>query len=144
MADFMPILRRSKLFLFHLSGDGPRFAAAFADAWRQLPLGARRRLLKFWRETRPIVIGHLAERPPPWPHIELISPNLKNFTKGNSGDTFACTAGGRWFAFDSPTACVLRRDANRKAVVCTLHSGSGVRTVTCSNAPSSSTKATLK
>ena len=67
MAEYLPILPRSGLWLFHTDGNGPRFARLFAETWRRVPLCGRRRILKFWREHRPS--GGPSRG---WPHIELI------------------------------------------------------------------------
>lgn len=46
----IPIVARSGLFVGIIdSGDGHRFAELFRRAWLRIPLGARRRMLAYWR-----------------------------------------------------------------------------------------------
>jgi hypothetical protein len=45
----LPLLPRHDVYLNILGGDGQRFARAFQEAWRRLPLWARRQLLSHWR-----------------------------------------------------------------------------------------------
>lgn len=52
----VPIVPRADLFLVSYGhGDEGRFAGLFAKTWRRLPLWARRRLLKHWREDAHVV-----------------------------------------------------------------------------------------
>lgn len=50
-AKLIPIIPRSGLYLCgHGHGDDRRFARLFRETWVSLPLTARRRMLKHWRE----------------------------------------------------------------------------------------------
>lgn len=49
--DAIPILKRHSVYLWSLNCDGSRFAALFHQTWKRLPLGARRRILRHWRES---------------------------------------------------------------------------------------------
>lgn len=108
---FLPIDRRNGLYLFPMDGDGNRFVAAFRRVWRAMPLAARRRLLKHWRENRPqwLPEGY------PWPQIELIA-DKSNFSRGNSAEKATAQIGdfGCTFAFDAafcdaaPNDCVIK------------------------------------
>lgn len=94
MAESIPILPRSGLYLFAVDGKGKRFASIFANTWRKLPLGVRRRLLKHWRAVK-VPAGR------PWPHIELIA-GKSDFRRGNSGNARGQTGAlGHTFAFKS-------------------------------------------
>lgn len=98
---YLPILSRHDVYLFWLAGEGRRFAGLFRRAWGRLPLWARRKLLKRWRERRSElqVLGVEAH----WPHIELIA-NKSNFSRGNSGNAVAQTSpSAASFAFDAAT-----------------------------------------
>jgi len=80
----LPIIRRSGLFFHHFGdGDAKLFASAFAETWRSIPLSARRRLLKYWRDTKPQGCEYK------WPSIELSSAQTHDFSCGNSGDAIA-------------------------------------------------------
>ncbi len=93
---YLSIVSRHDIHLFWLAGDGRRFARLFGQAWGRLPLWARRKLLKHWRQTRP---EHAPELP--WPHIELIA-GKSDFSRGNSDDAIAQTqASAANFAFDA-------------------------------------------
>jgi len=101
-SDYIPIIRRNGLFLYWIDGDGPRFARLFAETWRQLPLWARRRILRYWRETHPRTSNDtLVEVEPPWPHIELLADKSDFHWRGNSKDAMAQTVKGKLFAFKS-------------------------------------------
>src|SRR5262249_23509929 len=47
------LLPRHDVYLWVYDGDGRRFALAFQETWKRLPLGARRRLLSYWASARP-------------------------------------------------------------------------------------------
>ena len=97
-SDYIPIIRRNGLFLYWIDGDGPRFARLFAETWRQLPLWARRKLLKYWREfIAKAVIDCKWEWH--WPVIELVA-DTSDFHRGNSGDAIGQTRlAGTHFGF---------------------------------------------
>ncbi len=94
--QYVPILPRHDLYLFHVGGDAQKFVAAFRRTWCQMPVWARRTLLKHWRRTRPALLTSPACH---WPSIELV-PLKSDFECGNSGDALAQTkANGSEFAF---------------------------------------------
>jgi hypothetical protein len=45
----LPLLPRHAVHIWVLPGEGRRFVAVFRQAWRRLPLWARRRLLAHWK-----------------------------------------------------------------------------------------------
>jgi len=75
------------VYLFCVAGDGRRFARLFRQTWQKLPLSARRRLLKHWREARRLRYGD-APLTAPWPSIELLAYK-SDFSRGNSPDAVA-------------------------------------------------------
>ncbi|MBC8255050.1 MAG: hypothetical protein H8E35_13635 [Ardenticatenia bacterium] len=84
---YIPILPRHKVRLFCVHGDGRRFARLFRQAWSELPLSVRRKLVKHWRESRPRIVG-APEALFPWPGVELIN-DKSDFYRGNSSDALA-------------------------------------------------------
>ena len=62
-ARLIPILPRSGLYLPQYGyGDDRRFARVFRDTWLALPLWARRRMLRHWREDQRRTSGLIATR----------------------------------------------------------------------------------
>lgn len=60
MVQLIPILPRSGLYLPQFGyADDRRFARIFRETWLSLPLWARRRMLRHWREDSRRVIGDL-------------------------------------------------------------------------------------
>ncbi len=104
MAQYIPILPRTGLWLFPTDGDGERFARIFAQTWRRLPLRARRRILKYWRDryrglSRP---SRPSFTSPWWPSIELVPELVGRGYQGKGYRTVGCArkADGR-LMFDS-------------------------------------------
>jgi hypothetical protein len=95
--EYLPILPRHGIHLFCVAGNGPRFVDAFRRTWRQVPLWARRVLLKHWRKVNAglgDLAGHMR-----FPDIELVDFK-SNFARGNSGNAVAQTnAAATCFAF---------------------------------------------
>jgi hypothetical protein len=60
----LPLLPRHRVYLRVDAGDGPAFARLFRATWDRLPLGARRRILGYWR-------GDLSGLMPLSPSVEL-------------------------------------------------------------------------
>lgn len=50
----LPIDARHQIYLWPYSGNGPRFVGLFRATWTRIPLGARRRMLKHWRDDSTI------------------------------------------------------------------------------------------
>src|SRR4051812_30768177 len=50
--QFRRLLPRHHIYLFAPKGGGERFARLFVETWRRLPLYARRRILKHWKNDR--------------------------------------------------------------------------------------------
>jgi hypothetical protein len=62
----LPLLQRRCIYLTDDGGDSPRFARLFQETWKRIPLGARRRMLAYWRTGRNY--GHILS-----PTVELAS-----------------------------------------------------------------------
>ncbi len=75
--EFIPIEKKSGLWLFALALGGEEFAARFRAVWRKLPLAVRRRLKKHWRSVRWECMPSEIR----WPLIELWECELE---RGNS------------------------------------------------------------
>lgn len=67
IVKYLPIIPASGLWLLKLGiGNDERFAQIFRDTWRQIPLKARRLIVKFWRRNTP-----------PWAATGLRSPTIQ-------------------------------------------------------------------
>ena len=99
---YVRLLPRHGIHLFWVAGDGPRFVEAFRRTWRQVPLWARRVLLRHWRKVN-AGLGDLAGHMH-LPHIALVDFK-SDFARGNSGNAVAQTNGtATGFAFLSSRA----------------------------------------
>ncbi len=60
----IPIVKTSGLYLVpHQHGDDRRFARLFAEAWKRVPLWARRRMVAHWRKEDPVRLWTAAINP---------------------------------------------------------------------------------
>lgn len=106
----IPLLPRHKIDLFCVAGNGHRFADLFRQVWRQIPLRDRRRLLKMWRQSRPIVWEAS------WPSFELVN-GKSDFLRGNSHEAIAQYKYHlQSFAFDSRYVDALSDDAVKSLI----------------------------
>ncbi len=89
---FIGVMPRSGIYVWAAQGDGRRFAAIFRATWKSVPLGVRRRLLKYWRDDPEEV------RPVFSPNIQLLS----NWAERGRYTFAACAMRGHELRFWAP------------------------------------------
>jgi hypothetical protein len=88
------ILPRQRVYLWVYAGDGDKFARLFAETWRRMPLWARRRILRHWRnDPRAAFAGDLS------PKIELTTHWKNREGTEKDGEMAAVARLGHYMAF---------------------------------------------